>query len=112
MRPNQAYSIYLAHIFEAIERAQRFLGGMPFEQFTLDEPISHATVRWTCSHDRGSPALSMKTSFSPQPLATVAGEYPRSWGQEAEIINFAGAPPQALARFAFMSCPIVCRSGM
>lgn len=40
----------------------------------------------------GSPALSMKTSFSPQPLATVAGEYPRSWGQEAEIINFAGDP--------------------
>ena len=35
----------------------------------------------------------MKTSFSPQPLATVAGEYPRSWGQEAEIINFAGDPP-------------------
>jgi len=34
----------------------------------------------------------MKTSFSPQPLATVAGEYPRSWGQEAEIINFAGDP--------------------
>ena len=40
----------------------------------------------------GSPAKLMKTSFSPQPLATVAGEYPRSWGQEAEIINFAGDP--------------------
>jgi len=45
MRPNQANSIYLAHISEAIERAQRFLGDMPSEQFTLDEPISHATVR-------------------------------------------------------------------
>ncbi len=53
-------------------------------------PVSRPQKQHVCVKEVGSPALSMKTSFSPQPLATVAGEYPRSWGQEAEIINFAG----------------------
>jgi len=45
MRPDQAYSTYLTHIAEAIERSQRYLRDMRFEKFTTDERTCDATVR-------------------------------------------------------------------
>lgn len=44
MRTNQTYSTYLTHISEAIERGQRYLSDMRFEEFTADERTCDATV--------------------------------------------------------------------
>jgi uncharacterized protein with HEPN domain len=45
MKPDRVYSVYLGHISESIEQAQRFLGDMRFEEFAMDERTSYATVR-------------------------------------------------------------------
>jgi uncharacterized protein with HEPN domain len=45
MRSNRTYSVYVGHISESIEQAQRFLGDMHFEEFAKDERTNYATVR-------------------------------------------------------------------
>jgi len=76
------------HIFGALAEFERnliriFGAQAEFERNLIRERTMAGLAAHPSPHDGGSPALSMKTSFSPQPLATVAGEYPRSWGQEA-----------------------------
>ncbi len=45
MRPDRVYSVYLGHITESIQQAQRFLRDMRFEEFAADARTNFATVR-------------------------------------------------------------------